>query len=139
MNRALCRRPRRAEPSGARTVMAGADRRLRLTATLLATLLIAGCSSWGALALWYQAPGGPALKILCMALWAAMSIACAVALWMRRIPLGLLGFALAFGGLDSRYPLEDLRSLGYLSERAKKANGSADFSAAIRHGVPPLN
>ncbi len=79
---------------------ARAGRRLRVTATLLATLLIAGCAMWGTLALWYQAPGGPALKIPCMALWAAVGIACAIALWMRRIRLGLLGFALAFGGLQ---------------------------------------
>jgi hypothetical protein len=48
-------------------------------------------------------------------------------------------YVYSIGGLDSRYPLDELRSLGYLSERAKRANGSADFSAAIRQGVPALN
>jgi len=80
-------------------VTARADRWLRVTATLLATLLIAGCTIWGALALRFQAPGAPALKLLFLALWAAVGVACAVALWMRRIRLALLGFALAFGGL----------------------------------------
>jgi hypothetical protein len=120
-------------------VTAPANRLLHIAAALLATILVASCAVWGALALWYQGPGGHALKILAVALWASISAACIVALWTRRVGLGLLGFALAFGGLDRRYPLEELRSLGYLSERAKEANGRADFSAAVRQGVPPLN
>lgn len=76
-----------------------AERWLRIPAALLATLCIAGCTCWGAFALWYQAPGGPALKILLMAPWTAFGIACAVATWMRRLRLGLLGFTCAFGGL----------------------------------------
>jgi hypothetical protein len=42
------------------------------------------------------------------------------------------------GGLDRRYPLEELRALGYISDRARKSDQSASFSADIRLGVPGL-
>jgi Domain of unknown function (DUF4105) len=46
------------------------------------------------------------------------------------------------GGLDRRYPIEELRALGYVSERARSSSPSSspssDFSRAIRAGVPSL-
>ncbi len=42
------------------------------------------------------------------------------------------------GGLDRRYPLQVLRELGYITERAKLADRSPSFSADIRRGIPPL-
>ena len=42
------------------------------------------------------------------------------------------------GGLDQRYPLEELRALGYVSERGRIADESPTFSADIRRGIPPL-
>lgn len=42
------------------------------------------------------------------------------------------------GGLDPRYSLEELRSLGYISERAREADQDPAFSAAIRRGIPGL-
>lgn len=43
------------------------------------------------------------------------------------------------GGLDDRYPLEELARLGHITERARAADQSAEFSADIRRGIPPLN
>ena len=40
------------------------------------------------------------------------------------------------GGLDTRYPLEELRARGRITERARKADRSETFSADIRQGVP---
>lgn len=40
------------------------------------------------------------------------------------------------GGLDRRYSLEELRERGYISDRARLADRSEDFSAAIRAGIP---
>src|SRR5207237_278335 len=48
----------------------------------------------------------------------------------------LPGYVYKVGGLDSRYPLEELRSLGHVTERAKKADRSPTFSADIRKGIP---
>ena len=42
------------------------------------------------------------------------------------------------GGLDMRYPLEELRTLGYISERGQRADLSPAFSAEIRRGIPAL-
>jgi hypothetical protein len=72
---------------------------LRIMAMLLATLFIGVPAAWGAVALWYRAPGGRMLKKLSMALWAALSIAVIVALWQGRFAAALLIFILAFGGL----------------------------------------
>jgi hypothetical protein len=47
-------------------------------------------------------------------------------------------YVYSVGGLDSRYPLDELRSRGYISDRAKKSDRSADFSADIRQGIPIL-
>lgn len=44
----------------------------------------------------------------------------------------------AVGGLDPRYTLEQLRTFGRITERARQADQSAYFSEDIRRGVPPL-
>jgi Domain of unknown function (DUF4105) len=72
---------------------------LRFAVIFLATLLVGSSAIWGALALWYQAPGGQILKTLCMFLWAAFSLTILIALWQGRTAVGLLAFALAFSAL----------------------------------------
>jgi hypothetical protein len=42
------------------------------------------------------------------------------------------------GGLDTRYPLEELRTLGRITERARESDRRPTFSADIRAGIPPL-
>jgi len=44
----------------------------------------------------------------------------------------------SIGYLDQRYPLEELRKLGYVSERGRLADASATYSTDIRRGIPPL-
>ncbi|MEP6546377.1 MAG: DUF4105 domain-containing protein [Gammaproteobacteria bacterium] len=72
---------------------------MRLTVTLLGSLVVGLAAIWGALALWYQAPGGQALKTLSVFLWAGFSLALLVALWQGRTALALAAFAVVFGGL----------------------------------------
>ncbi len=43
-------------------------------------------------------------------------------------------YVYSVGGLDRNFPLEELRALGYISERARKADSSETFSADIRRG-----
>ena len=42
------------------------------------------------------------------------------------------------GGLDKRYPLQELRERGRITERAKLSDRSKSFSADIRRGIPAL-
>jgi hypothetical protein len=42
------------------------------------------------------------------------------------------------GYLDQRYPLQELRALGYVSERGRLADASPTYSTDIRRGIPPL-
>ena len=42
------------------------------------------------------------------------------------------------GYLDQRYPLEELRALGYVSERGRLADASPTYSTDIRRGIPAL-
>lgn len=50
----------------------------------------------------------------------------------------LPGYVYSVGGLDPRYTLEQLRSFGRITERAKLADRSETFSQDIRRGIPPL-
>ena len=78
------------------TMTASAASILRFAAMLLATLLLGIPAAWGALALWYQAPGGQ-LKIAIIALWTAFSLGVIVALWQGRSGAAFLSFGIAFG------------------------------------------
>ena len=42
------------------------------------------------------------------------------------------------GGLDKRYTLEQLRTLGRITDRARQSGDSDSFSQDIRKGIPPL-
>jgi hypothetical protein len=48
----------------------------------------------------------------------------------------LPGYVYQVGGLDRRYTLEELRSFGRITERARVSDRSPSFSADIRQGVP---
>jgi hypothetical protein len=50
----------------------------------------------------------------------------------------LPGYVYQVGGLDQRYTLEQLRSFGRITDRARAADRSDTFSADIRRGVPPV-
>jgi hypothetical protein len=50
----------------------------------------------------------------------------------------LPGYVYKVGGLDTRYPLEELRTLGRITERAKESDRRPTFSADIRAGIPPI-
>ena len=77
----------------------GATSLLRLTGALLATLIVACSAIWGAFALWYQKPGGRALKALSVLLWSVVSLILVIALWQGWTAVGLAAFAVAFGGM----------------------------------------
>jgi hypothetical protein len=51
----------------------------------------------------------------------------------------LPGYVYEVGGLDKRYSLEELRTLGRITERARQSGDSVSFSEDIRKGIPPLD
>jgi hypothetical protein len=50
----------------------------------------------------------------------------------------LAGYVHKVQGLDPRYPLEELRRLGHITERARSSDRRPSFSADIREGIPPV-
>lgn len=72
---------------------------LRFTATALAALLVGLSATWGALALWYRAPGGRALRPLSVLAWAGLSLVLLAALLDGRMAVGLLAYAASFGAV----------------------------------------
>jgi hypothetical protein len=76
-----------------------ASRFLRAALRVFLSLVVGICAIWGALALWYQVPGGHAFEALAVTLWIGLSVALLAALWRGRAPVGVVGFALAFAVL----------------------------------------
>jgi hypothetical protein len=67
--------------------------------TPLAAALIALASAWGALALWYKAPGGRAARAASSAGWLLWAAVCLVGLWHGWLAIALPAFAVAYAGL----------------------------------------
>jgi hypothetical protein len=51
----------------------------------------------------------------------------------------LPGYVYEVGGLDKRYTLEQLRTFGRITERARQSGDSPNFSTDIRRGIPALD
>jgi hypothetical protein len=67
--------------------------------TGLAIFIVGGCAGWAWFALWYQLPGGKALKRVTLAAWATLSAVTLAALWQHRFIWWILCFTVAFGTL----------------------------------------
>ena len=109
---------------------------LRIAATLLATLLVGFPAIWGALALWYQIPGGPILKALSVIVWIAFSAAMLIALWQGRLAIGLLLFALAFAGMLIWWTRLPPSNEGlWADDVARMTTGTIDGNRVTLHNV----
>ena len=114
----------------------GVMRFLCIASRVLATLIVGLCASWGVFALWYQVPGGHALKILGAAAWVALSSAALVALWRRRTALGLAGFAAGFAVLLIWWhQLKPSNDYIWTDDVAQMTIGSVDGNRATLHNV----
>ena len=60
------------------------------------TLVIGALSAWGALALWYQAPGAQGSRSSISALWLALGATCIAAVWTGWLAAGASVFAVAY-------------------------------------------
>jgi hypothetical protein len=109
---------------------------VRLAVNLLAGAVIALTAAWGVLALWYQAPGGHAGKIIIVLLWAIFTVAVLACLWQGRAALGSGAFALAFAVLLVWWhripPSNDRR---WADDVARLATGTVDRNMVTLHNV----
>ncbi len=94
-------------------------------AQLPVTLIVTLASVWGALALWYQAPGGRGWKSSISALWVAFAVLCLAAVWSGWLGAGIAAFAAAYAALMIWW-----RRLSPSNERAW-----ADDVARVTHGT----
>jgi hypothetical protein len=69
------------------------------TGLMLATGAVVGFAAWAAIALWFQAPGGPLLRGVCIGGWLSFALAALLALHRAHGMLALMAFALAVGGV----------------------------------------
>jgi len=109
---------------------------VRLALNLLAGAVIGLAAAWGILALWYQAPGGHAGKIVIVLLWVLFSVAVLACIWQGRSALGLTAFALAFAVLLvwwHRIPPSNDRL--WADDVARMATGTIDGSLVTLHNV----
>ena len=67
--------------------------------TMLIAALVAMASAWGALALWYKAPGGRPARSAASAAWLVLAAACLIGLWHGWLAIALPAFAAAYVGL----------------------------------------
>ena len=109
---------------------------LRIAAKVLATLVVALAAIWGAFALWYQVPGGHALKAFGVTLWALLSFAMLVSLWHKRTALGLSGFAAAFAVLLVWWhQLPPSNDYIWAEDVAQMTTGTLDGNRVTLHNV----
>ncbi len=69
---------------------------LSVASRVVASLVVLISAAWACLALWYQLPVGPPLKIAAGLLWAAGGLAAIVLQWRGRAARALLCYAVAF-------------------------------------------
>ncbi|RQO46120.1 hypothetical protein DBV14_22860 [Variovorax sp. KBW07] len=74
---------------------------LRITGRLAASLAVLLSALWACLALWYQLPAVPALKVLAGVLWAGFGLAAIVLTWRGRAGRALLSYVVGFAMLLS--------------------------------------
>jgi hypothetical protein len=67
--------------------------------TLLIAAFVALASAWGALALWYKAPGGRAARRVATAAWLVLAGACVVGLWHAWNGIALTALVAAYAAL----------------------------------------
>jgi hypothetical protein len=102
---------------------------LRSVATVLGSLLLLLSTGWGALALWFQLPGGEALRGAVLAVWAAAGVATLVCWWRSRRARALLPWLLVFALLVAWWAtITPAQQRGWAADVARMVGGKVDGS-----------
>jgi hypothetical protein len=100
------------------------------------TLIIGLAGVWGALALWYQAPGGRGWKSSISAFWVAFGIFCGAAVWSGWLASGALAFGAAYLALLIWWnSLSPTNTRDWADDVAQLTHGSVEGSHVTLHNV----
>lgn len=86
----------KASPSSATSMLRRVGNRI---VTIVAVVVLPLLALWGGCALWFQIPGGQALKLIGVVVWTVIGLAALVAVLKGRVLVGVGGFAIAFAAL----------------------------------------
>jgi Domain of unknown function (DUF4105) len=103
-----------------------------------ATAIFCVCllAAWGALALWFQVPGGWVLESLAVGLWIAFTLLILIALWRGRLALGAVSFAVAFAVLLTWWSLiQPSNNRLWADDVALRTTGLVDGDHVTLHNV----
>ena len=107
-----------------------------LLAWLAGTLIALVSIVWGALALWYQLPGGDTPRILGGVLWCALALALFVLAIRRRTWPPLLGYALMYVLLLAwRATIQPSNERDWADDVAHQLTGEVHGNAVVLHNV----
>jgi Domain of unknown function (DUF4105) len=103
-----------------------------------ATAIFCVCllAAWGALALWFQVPGGWALESLAVGLWILFTLVILITLWRGRPALGAVSFAVAFAVLLTWWSLiQPSNNRLWADDVALRTTGVVDGDHVTLHNV----
>jgi Domain of unknown function (DUF4105) len=103
-----------------------------------ATAIFCVCllAAWGALALWFQVPGGWALESVAVGLWIVFTLVILIALWRGRLALGAVSFAVAFAVLLTWWSLiQPSNNRLWADEVAQTTTGVVDGDYVTLHNI----
>ncbi len=103
---------------------------------VVVTLVVGAVSAWGALALWYRAPGGRGLQSSIAALWAGFTVICLTSRWAGWFTLGLSAFAAAYVALLIWWRgLSPSNDRSWADDVARVTHGTIDGSQVTLYNV----
>ena len=109
---------------------------MRLTALVLASLVTVSFGAWGAIALWFQAPGGSAGRWAAALAWGLLAAVAVACLWRGPALWAAAGFALLGAALLWWWHgLEPSNSRAWADDVARTASGEVQGDTLVLDGV----
>jgi hypothetical protein len=107
---------------------------------VLIVLMVVLCGGWGALALWYQCPGGVAVRWIVIVLWVLGALVALVTTLSRGSGLPLGAFALAFVVLLAWWStIAPSNQRDWADDVSRTLTGSVDGDQVTLHNVRNFN
>ena len=105
-------------------------------ARALLSLMLAVLCGWGALALWYRAPGGRSFRAALAAAWSGFGIVCLACVWTEWLAPALWIFAAGHAALLAWWrTLRPSNDRAWADDVARITHGGVDGNAVTLHNV----